>query len=532
MIKYRHKKQSESEAGISLMEMLLTVGVMSLLLVMVMSFFSQYVRDARMQSVADYMALVGQAIYESTDSISEFAALHEFVSLNGGQVEISILDPGNGNRTVGYNSTQGVSLERGNLDASGAPRFLPEIPANMVINAGFLPSGSDDSQFRDMLPIESSFYAGNNGPGGNDREFARLTLLVRTDDRAGQKQLEFLLVSVDRVTEENIRSVAAKMDPQGGFLSGNTAAIDPAECLAGSCDHTVRGAMGSWMTHVDLFNATNWYNTAFSTAPPTQDEGYLAYYFHVNAATLAGDYLYRKATPGSPELNTMYTNLDLGGNNIIGADNVTVTGSDGVEVTQSVFAQGAVYTRDSLNVIGDMIVDGTVSAGDTQLAVGYTDASGRIVNISNSSDPDSVTHGNILVEGEFMAQNMNISDRASVGGNATVGSDIQLYRGSAPQGNIIGHRDLNVQSANGAFTQEYETGSLEVENQTLAQSASTRDITTKSLGTFSAEVGGSMRVEGDSTTRVYGTNNLSSRGTVILCERGCDRCDSGDNCNP
>jgi len=74
-----------------------------------------------------------------------------------------------------------------------------------------------------------------------------------------------------------------------------------------------QGALGSWTMNLSSFGGYN------------PGEGHVVIAgFYVDGYSVS-DYLYRKAVPGHPELNTMSTALNMGGNNITNAATTTTT---------------------------------------------------------------------------------------------------------------------------------------------------------------------------------------------------------------
>ena len=73
---------------------------------------------------------------------------------------------------------------------------------------------------------------------------------------------------------------------------------------------TAQGSFGGW--------------TVSLTNYPNPGVGHLAALIDYSNGQLQNDYLYRTAVPGQPQLNTMQTGLDMGGNNVTNAQNVSV----------------------------------------------------------------------------------------------------------------------------------------------------------------------------------------------------------------
>ncbi len=85
--------------------------------------------------------------------------------------------------------------------------------------------------------------------------------------------------------------------------------------------------------------------------------------FYENGIKIS-DYLYRKAVPGHPELNTMSTSLNMGGNNISNAATTTTTNLNATTATatnvnatnanaQTTRTAGETYTGGWFRTTGD-----------------------------------------------------------------------------------------------------------------------------------------------------------------------------------
>ncbi|EAQ8545533.1 shufflon system plasmid conjugative transfer pilus tip adhesin PilV [Salmonella enterica] len=82
-----------------------------------------------------------------------------------------------------------------------------------------------------------------------------------------------------------------------------------------------QGALGSWTMNLSSFGGYN----------PGEGSVVIAG-FYDNGIKIS-DYLYRKAVPGHPELNTMSTSLNMGGNNISNAATTTTTNLNATTAT-------------------------------------------------------------------------------------------------------------------------------------------------------------------------------------------------------
>uniref|UniRef100_A0A1A9VZ53 Shufflon_N domain-containing protein n=1 Tax=Glossina brevipalpis TaxID=37001 RepID=A0A1A9VZ53_9MUSC len=95
------------------------------------------------------------------------------------------------------------------------------------------------------------------------------------------------------------RKLAGYIGASGGYIQGNVA----------------KGALGAWTEKLSAFGGFN------------PGEGHVVMAgFYANGAVV-NDYLYRKAVPGHPELNTMSTALDMGGNDVNAVNNLSASGT-------------------------------------------------------------------------------------------------------------------------------------------------------------------------------------------------------------
>ena len=150
--------------------------------------------------------------------------------------------------------------------------------------------------------------------------------------------------------------VASEMGQQGGFQPGT----GPGLYQSDSGDAI--GAFGGWKLPVTPFGLT---------AQP----GTPAALVYFNSGTVSSTYLYRVAVPGNPQVNTMQTNLNTGGN--------AVTNTGTVQFTTNP-ASGVIYQGEACAQNGAI---GTNSNGSGQLMVcqggSWTDAFKQLVAVAS-----------------------------------------------------------------------------------------------------------------------------------------------------
>lgn len=499
------KRSPNPQSGITLMETLLVVGLLSGILLVLTVMLQDFVRREHMRGVAGQMAMAQRAVSEMVKSASSFSELYRLASDNGGVAEVSILAPVNPARALSgaYAVTSGVSLEAGGMG----------LRPSTVVNAGYEVGGNNHSGFRDTIPLRASSYLEEYANANNGRREARLTLLVRAVDAGGERGLELLLVTVDRVPERELREAAALMDAHGGIISGRDTGTN--DCHTLGCGFTARGALGNWIIPLPDFAGTRWHDSVLASNPARFEdeggEGYLASYHYVSEAVIAGDYLYRVAVPGNPDLNRMYTRLDLGNNDVLGADNVEIRNDTetALRVNNAVHAQGSAYVGGNLLVGGDLDVNGTMRAGDM-----------RVTPQNPVSPAAARSVGNIVVGDRFKTGDMN------AGGSVSVIGEAHLTGASA--GNAAANlMTTGTLSAGGATVL---TGALANADTITASGAVqagqiyTPTLQAQSVGVVQGEMASGNLSVGNGLNAASGKMQIqggASINNLISCERGC-----------
>jgi len=240
-------------------------------------------------------------------------------------------------------------------NSAGGPVSITTI---MLKNAGYLDAAIND------LNINNQTYqtrAIKVTAGGND------LLRVLTVTSGGQA-----------FSETEIRNIAAKTAKiGGGFVSSLDTAV-------------AQGYRGSYQVPL----------ADYGLSPGA---GHVAIGGFFNSQGVLGDYLYRNAIPGHPELNQMNTALSMGGNPINSVSTLTATGN--IATTDNV--QG-----------GDLLATRDMTAGRNIAAAG--DVSGtNITAIGTVSGRDLLASRKINVGGNI-AVNGTITAGDSISSNGTV----------------------------------------------------------------------------------------------------------------
>ena len=188
--------------------------------------------------------------------------------------------------------------------ASATPTSPAEITIAMLRNTNYLPTGFSDT----------------NGFG---------QAIVGLARKPNPDQLEVIVLTTggQPISEIGIREVAENLGGPGGFVSSMNPSV-------------IQGVRGGWQVALSNFGVN-------------PGAGHTASALFLMDGELANDYLYRNAVPGQPQLNTMNTVLNMGGNAI---DNVG-----------SITASGAITTSQSVNAT-DMTATGTITGGQANIA--------------------------------------------------------------------------------------------------------------------------------------------------------------------
>lgn len=187
---------------------------------------------------------------------------------------------------------------------------VARINTNVLAAAGFLPANFNNVNTFKQATALFVRNAGNNFTGGDTIE-----VIAISENQGGQDSA----FPAQRIIDAAVSA---------GSKAGVVINLDTGP---NCCEGAIQSYNGAWSLPLNTLTAgvtggnANW--TAVAARP---DRGYLAAYGRVSFSnTFNGDYLYRVAIDGQPELNRMETNIDMANNDINGvgvvaADNVTV----------------------------------------------------------------------------------------------------------------------------------------------------------------------------------------------------------------
>lgn len=227
---------------------------------------------------------------------------------------------------------------------------------------------------------------------------------------SGTDALEVIIATDRRVGDARIRAAAEYSKLNGGFYRDIT--------------RGVRSAYNAWSFDPTILVGTDWWDNIADADPPSISDGsYLINYRHIAFDAIAGDYLYRIRVDTKPELNTIYTDLNMGGQNILGADNIDPSGN--INIESNAIVNGA------MNVTNSAIInDGNIRSFNKL----------RTNNATINNTAGGIT-GNFIVQGELGVNNLNTTNSLSAD-NATFRS------GLTTTANISSTNINNVQSVN------------------------------------------------------------------------------------
>ena len=334
-----------------------------------------------------------------------------------------------------------------------------------------------------------------------------LDIIIRLADNSADpndiEALEIFVVSNDRMRFLRARGIASELKGYGGTLDNLV---------------NLESVYASWQVPLANLNNTNWHTAVTTGTPPSPTNGaYVIAYEHIDSEDLSGDYLYRTADSTRPELNRMYTNLDLGNNNILGVDDlggIQVGGEDyrssSMTINSKVILNGASLTVDNDTTLqeGNMYINSTASAGNNLTIQGTgnnPDATGRFI-----------TGGNIVINNELRASRLDVN-QANFNQSTTLNGLINV--GTL---NVQGNASLtSINSPVAAITGNIDSinvsGSV-VTNQIDAQALSVQGSNT--FGAVDTQVSGPVNVNrlisnGDMNINSITVNNFGA------CDNGC-----------
>lgn len=475
-----------SEQGFTLLEMLLTVLLFGGVMIVLFSVVQDLGERELAKSTAHYMESVAEAVEDTmTSDVNNFLGFYNDALLD----------------SVNLNAEYNIALFiAGGVVGATSPRT---IPPSAKLNDNFSPTSPLKQEIRILTSVADDPLDPNDPPA-----------------------LDILIVTNGRAHDEAVRKAAGEAGVRGAFLRNAANPLDPTQ--------QIRSAFGAWQLPIGRFIDLPWYINVQANLPSADDGAYLVHHLYVNFQDISGDYLFR--TPqADTSLHAMLTPMNLGGNNIVGVDDLITTGD--VTVNSQVIVQGAAQFGDSLAVTGSLYGDGKATANTIRIDHGsvsggagnaafVNEATFASADYSLGGNNNLLTLGDITVGtlnmhqgGDISAeeadlQNVSIGEidtarRAGAGGTATIMGDF-----IAQDGSFVGATSLQV--AGGAdvrFSNSLEATELRMNGGTL-------DVTNGTTGVVNINTRAQMNVTGAVTAPRISVQNF---GVTEFgeCDNGC-----------
>ena len=248
--------------------------------------------------------------------------------------------------------------------------------------------------------------------------------------RVATNQLESIVLTTggQAIDEMGTREIAENLGAPGGYVPMANTGI-------------IQGVRGGWSLTLSNYGVN-------------PGAGHTASALFLQDGTLANDYLYRNAIAGKPELNRMNTALNMGGNDLNNAANITASGTANIT--------GDVNAGRNVKASGNVNLNGTVTAG-----------------------------------GDLRAGSMYLQGSASMNGNATVGGSVAVT-GDVTTGSMYARG--NVQGVTASMSGEtYTTGWFRTRGDT---------------GWYSEKWGGGWHMTDSDWIRAYAGKNVYTPGQM------------------
>lgn len=209
-----------------------------------------------------------------------------------------------------------------------------------------------------------------------------------------------------KLSKSLARKIAIGVGSDGGIIEGNTA----------------KGALGSWTTNLSAFGGYN----------PGEGSVVIAGFY--NNGIKVSDYLYRKAVPGHPELNTMNTALNLGGNNITNAATTTTTTLNSTNTNATTVTATNVNSQ-TTRTAGETYTGGWFrTTGDTGW---YNEKWGGGFNMTDNTWIRAYNNKSIYTGGQLQAGTVKSNGRMTAGEYIQV-NGIAVAGASCPSNGLLG----------------------------------------------------------------------------------------------
>jgi type II secretory pathway pseudopilin PulG len=376
MKKEQHNSDRQNEAGFSLLELLLVVGVSAVIMVGAVSLSNGWIERIADKREARYFKTV-------------MNAAEEYISVNFANIW-----------------TTGMGEQYGDVNGDGTLNNLDIVNLNRVIRIGMdtpavgLPyfledaSGSLPAAFPPDSPLgyQPMVYLRNLGYVGGVRT---LEIFVMAESRNGKQML-----SISRAS-----NVARDIGPEGATISMLNLGNAGTPVASGFCnaDNIITSIYGMWQVSMNVFsasplNADHQYCPALQ--PNANNEGaYVGMRRVVEASDqILEGVLYRTAISGRPDANRMQANLDMNNFNVQNVNAITADRVD-VQGTLSLNNENSSFYVDEVASIGgglNVRADPTSSTGVPDPNCFWAGGAPSTLN-PGATNPCDLQGGNVII---------------------------------------------------------------------------------------------------------------------------------------
>ena len=408
-----HRRMDRAQ-GFSLLELLLALVVLATLMLGIMSLLQSYTQREQARSMNKYMLTVLNATKALLSDPDVYDALYE-----------ATLDAGSG----------GGGYELLADSVSGAANNIMT-----TMNVAYEVGGVNHT-----LAVEKSRLLDPNFRFNSPMRSEVRILLRIADDPATEndiRAMEVYVVTSRPVLTEVAQKAANEGEMHGGYIGTlNGSNFTAGFTNPGAATTTMMGAFRNWRLSMDATSRlrdTDWWAAfnAGGAVNPNTNGTYLVYYDYLNKGDIESDYLYRTPDP-SFKRNTMYGALNMGGNDIVGADDVAIGGGAGFTAADIaatgmstdcqgnvLCVEGSAIVKGSAAVNNRMVVNGSVNVADT--------ANVNAMEIRNGLAADNGT--DTTPRAQFKAKGLFVVDSNGAGGAGGVDSVIIRGNGTFNEG--------------------------------------------------------------------------------------------------
>lgn len=429
------------ERGFSLLEMLLTTMIVSGLLVAVFNLLEDYAEKRLAESTAEYMENIALAVEDIIADPLYFQAAYDAADARPGDIlELSLTD-----LTTGFGT----------------------IPGSTRLN----------ENIRNRTPMGSE-----------------INILLRIADNpvdtTDSQAMEILVTTSEPIIDERARRAASAAGPYGGLLR--------------DAGEPIRSSFASWRVTMADLAGTDWANGVAATPPVMNETAYLVHYRHMSFDESAGDYMFRVSVPGRPELNRMYTNLNMGTHNIMGTDNFDLSGN--------LDLQGRAMINGNARIQGNTIIErGNVTAANRYHAdsIIVNGAGGGVTG--NLTVDDAININLLNLSGQLNAQTAEFREGVDTTNQITA-DNILLQDGINSSGSINATR-LQGNGSNPDIVIQGQMNASDYRTETLT-------VQSGNVGTLDTITDANLSVNGELRANDIGLGGVNVT-TFGVCDRGC-----------